>query len=372
MTQQITDCTAFLKEAGEALAQVNALEEEEKRLEVEEKRTKSELEAAEKALKDEIDSTLRKRLQEINSTYDAEIAKSKDELIRAKAEREKAKSAGIEERIRQETAPILEDSAEKMKDLKNAFKKQQIPGYCTTRLFYALHYPRKAVDFLVILLFIVLAFVAVPCGVYFLLLPENFRLPPVLVGVYILAILLFGGIYTAVGNATMRKYPEMLRLGRETWDDIAKNKKLVKKITKQIRHDKSEDRYDLGSYDDEIARAQQKVSEANARKQEALAQFDSVTKNIISDELTQKAGEKIGRLMSAHDETYRRYREVSEERQQKRMSLSDNYEAYLGKEFMTEEKISALSGILERGAVNSLTEAMAEYRTSRNGNDTEQ
>ena len=54
------------------------------------------------------------------------------------------------------------------------------------------------------------------------------------------------------------------------------------------------------------------------------------------------------------------------------MSLSDNYEAYLGKEFMTEEKISALSGILERGAVNSLTEAMAEYRTSRNGNDTEQ
>ena len=146
----------------------------------------------------------------------------------------------------------------------------------------------------------------------------------------------------------------------------------VKKITKQIRHDKSEDRYDLGSYDDEIARAQQKVSEANARKQEALAQFDSVTKNIISDELTQKAGEKIGRLMSTHDETYRRYREVSEERQQKRMSLSDNYEAYLGKEFMTEEKISALSGILERGAVNSLTEAMAEYRTSRNGNDTEQ
>ena len=87
MTQQITDCTAFLKE-------------EEKRLEAEEKRTKSELETAEKALKDEIDSTLRKRLQEINSTYDAEIAKSKDELKRAKAEREKAKSAGIEERIR--------------------------------------------------------------------------------------------------------------------------------------------------------------------------------------------------------------------------------------------------------------------------------
>ena len=76
MTQQITDCTAFLKEAGEALAQVNALEEEEKRLEAEEKRSKTELETAEKALKDEIDSTLRKRLQEINSTYDAEIAKS--------------------------------------------------------------------------------------------------------------------------------------------------------------------------------------------------------------------------------------------------------------------------------------------------------
>ena len=52
MTQQITDCTAFLKEAGEALAQVNALEEEEKRLEAEEKRSKTELETAEKALKE--------------------------------------------------------------------------------------------------------------------------------------------------------------------------------------------------------------------------------------------------------------------------------------------------------------------------------
>ncbi|MBQ7534771.1 MAG: hypothetical protein IJT43_04040 [Stomatobaculum sp.] len=369
MTQQIEDSTAFLKEARQALTEVNSLEQEEERLKAEEAKTLRELETEEKALKDEIDSTLRKRLQEINTTYDSEIAKKKDELKKAKARREKAKNEGIEERIREETKPILEDSAEKKKEMVNAFQKQKIPSYYATRLYYALHFPHKPVDILVLLLFVGVFFVALPCGIYFLAIPEALRSAPVLVVIYVLSILIFGGLYTYIGNSSKSKYSDMLQMGKETWDDLAKNKKLVRKLTKQIRRDKDEDKYDLGSFDDEIARVTQEISETNTKKQEALTTFDTVTKNIITDELTQNSKEKIGQLMSAHDEAYRRLREVGTERQQKKLALTDQYEVRLGKEFMSEEKIDALSDILTRGAASSLTDAMTEYRTNRIAKD---
>ncbi len=364
MTQQITDCTEFLTKAKAALTEVESLKSEEERLVTEEATTRAAVEAEQKALKDEIDSTLRKRVQEINSSYDSEIAKSKEELKKAKLRREKAKNAGIEERIREDTKMYLEDTTQKMTELKDAFKKQHIPGYYTSRLYYALHFPRKPVDFLVILLFVAICFLALPCGIYFLALPEKYRMPLVLVGIYFAAILIFGGIYTYIGNASKSKHLDMLKLGRETWDDVAKNKKLVRKVTRQIRRDKSEDRYDLASYDDEISRIMQKISETTNQKQEALNNFDTVTKNIISDELTQNRSQKLGALISAHDEASQKLKTVGEERQQKRLALNDQYEVYLGKEFMSEEKIDALTEIVSRGSVLSLTDAMAEYRSA--------
>ena len=251
----------------------------------------------------------------------------------------------------------------------NAFRKQKIPAYYTTRLYYALHYPHKPVDLLVLLLFVGLCFIAVPCGIYFLALPENLRSPVLLAVIYVLSVLIFGGLYTWIGNSSKSKYTDMLRMGKETWDDLAANQKQVRKLTRQIRRDKDEERYNLGAYDDEIARASQAVQEAEARKQEALTNFDTVTKNIITDELTQNSSEKIGRLMSAHDEALRLLQEVGEEKRQKEKTLQEQYEVRLGREFMSEEKIEALSDILTRGSASSLADAMTEYRTGRDNKE---
>ena len=162
MTEQIREETAFLQEAGQALSEAGRLAKEEERLKEEEAKTLRELKTGEKALKDEIDSTLRKRLKELTGTHDAEIAEEKDKLKKAKAQKEKAKNEGIEERIREETRPYLEDSSAKKEEMLNAFRKQKIPAYYTTRLYYALHYPHKPADLLVLLLFVGLCFIAVP------------------------------------------------------------------------------------------------------------------------------------------------------------------------------------------------------------------
>ena len=366
MTQQIADCTAFLKEAGEALAEVKNLRAEEDRLKGEERKAEEALESARSKLKSDIDAAQKKRLQELTREQDGRLSAAKEELKRAQSAKETARNAGIEERVRTETAPILEESRTKLQEMKDAFRKQHIPWYCTTRLYYRMHYPHKLTDFLTLLVFILVCFGAIPCGIYFLVLPEKFRLPVVLVGIYAASILIFGGIYTFIGNSTMRKYGDMLKMGKETWDEVENLRKQVKIKTREIRRDRSDESYNLGAYDEEIAKAQQKLESTAAERQEALQQFDAVTRNAISDELTEKAGGKIGELLGVHDELFRKLEEVSGQLKEKDAALTENYEAYLGREFMDEEKIGALSEILEKGAAANLTEAMAEYRTGRN------
>ena len=369
MSQPITDYQSFFSGALQAIEDTANLKQEEDQLRSEEARTRTELEAEEKKLKADIDRSIKERLNEINRTYDGEISKAKDELKKAQAKREKARNQSVKARIAEETKGPLDEAAEKLRNMKEAFRKQHMPAFTTTRLYYSLFMPHRFKDFLLLVFLIVICFIAVPCGIYFLALPENLRSPVLLAVIYVLSVLIFGGLYTWIGNSSKSKYTDMLRMGKETWDDLAANQKQVRKLTRQIRRDKNEERYNLGAYDDEIARASQAVQEAEARKQEALTNFDTVTKNIITDELTQNSSEKIGRLMSAHDEALRLLQEVGEEKRQKEKTLQEQYEVRLGREFMSEEKIEALSDILTRGSASSLADAMTEYRTGRDNKE---
>ena len=47
----------------------------------------------------------------------------------------------------------------------------------------------------------------------------------------------------------------------------------------------NEDIYDLEKYDDEIACAQQELSDIAAKKKDAISSFENVTRNIIADEI---------------------------------------------------------------------------------------
>lgn len=362
MLQPITDYPAFFAGAKETLAKVTELRAQEEQLKADEARSRSDLESEQKALKDNIELTIKKRVAEISSTYDAEIAKGNEEQRRVRARREKAKSAGVKERIKEETRGHLEEIAALKKTMRDSFREQKVPAMFRSKLYYALYFPHKLKQWLLLLLFIVLFFVALPCGIYFLALPEKFRSVLVLIGIYVADILVFGGIYTVIGNTSKLHHLELLKQGRDIWDQIAQNEHRVKKITRQITRDKSEDKYDLASFDDELAHISQNIQEATAKKQEALNNFENVTKNILTDELTQNARPRIEQLTSSHAVTLRTLQEISAERQKQTLCLVDQYEVYLGKEFMTEERLSALQKIMETGTVTNLSEAMEEYK----------
>ena len=369
MSQPITDYDSFFSGALEAIDETAALKQEEEQLRSEEARTRSELEAEEKKLKADIDRSIKERLNEINRTYDGEISKAKDELKKAQAKREKARNQSVKARIAEETKGPLDEAAEKERGMKEAFRKQHMPAFTSTKLYYSLFMPHRFADFLLLLFLIVLCFIAVPCAVYFLAVPEQWRHPIVMAGIYVVSILLFGGIYICISNAT-KTAPgrmEMLRMGRDTWDEVRAARKAAKRIRKNIAGDKDDGAYDLAAYDDEIAQITQRLNEASRKKQEALTNFETVNRNIITDELTQNARPRIEQLGSDHAVAARRLQEVSASRQTRTLSMADDYEVYLGKEFMTKDRIQALSGIMAEGQVRNLSEAIDEYKKRQKG-----
>ena len=72
MAQTITDYSAFLTDAREAVEELAGLERREAELEAQEKRLERTLEAEKKAVADAIHSTIRRRNEEICSSYDKE------------------------------------------------------------------------------------------------------------------------------------------------------------------------------------------------------------------------------------------------------------------------------------------------------------
>jgi len=92
-----------------------------------------------------------------------------------------------------ESAPIEEEMAETGRRLRELFRKQQVPGIFRSKLYYALYWPQHFGEWMQILLFVALLFVALPCGIYFLALPDSLRHIPALVLIYIADIVLIGG-----------------------------------------------------------------------------------------------------------------------------------------------------------------------------------
>ena len=78
-----------------------------------------------------------------------------------------------------------------------------MPGFCNTGFYYALFYRGGLKEFLIFLISILICFLAIPCGVYFLL-PK--RQMWYLIAVYFIDVVIFGGLYVAVSNRTKMRY----------------------------------------------------------------------------------------------------------------------------------------------------------------------
>ena len=359
MGQAITDYVKFLADARDAIDCLNCDQNTFDQLAAEEKKLERDLETAKKAVADTIAQTTKKRMDEISSDYDSEIGKGQDRLKKARAKREKEKNRGMKERIADETSELRAHNRELRLQMRTLFQKERVPGFCNTEFYYALFYPRGLKEFLIFLISILICFLAIPCGVYFLL-PK--RQMWYLIAVYFIDVVIFGGLYVAVSNRTKMRYQEALKKGRQIRNTIRGNDKKIRVITRTIQKDGNEDVYDLEKYDDEIAAIELELAEITERKKDAINTFETVTKTIIADEITGNNQARLDDLASRHKEALQAVRELEAKIKEQRIHITDTYGPYLGREFLQPEKLSELSKLIQSGQASNLSEAIELYK----------
>ncbi len=172
MGQPITDYAAFFASAGQAVQELEALNTEVEQLEADEKKLESSLKGKQRSVTETISQTVKQRKEEITKSYDAELGKAQERLKKVKAKREKAKNQGVKERIEEDTRGLVRENKELADQMKTLFKANHVPGFCRGNYYYALYFTRTFKDFLTLLVTILICFLAIPCGVYFLI-PER-------------------------------------------------------------------------------------------------------------------------------------------------------------------------------------------------------
>ena len=348
MAQTITDFKSFLEDAKEAVTELSDFTKKEEQLRMEELRLEKSLEAEQKAVQDAISMTVKKRREEMESSYDSEIGKLQEKLKKIRARREKAKNQGMKDRIKEETVELHEHNRELRVRMKTLFQSQRVPSFCQSGFYYALYFPRGFREIITFLLTFAVCFLLVPYGVYSML-PDKKTLYLVL-------------IYTVVGNATKGRHQSALQEGRSIRSLINSNNKKIRVITASIKRDRNEAIYNLEKFDDEIAQLEQEMAQTIRKKKEALNTFENVTKMIIADEITGNSKAKIESLQAAYEDAGSRLRYTETIVKEKKIFITDTYESYVGKEFLTAERLEELRRILESGEAGNISEAIEVYK----------
>lgn len=362
MAQTIEECLNYLEAAEKSVGELSEAADREAKLKQKENQIRKQLEAEKKQMTDAVGSTVKKRREEITSSYDSEINKAQDQLKKARSKREKAKTQGMKERIEEETSALHEHNRELISRMKAKFREYHAPAWCRSRLYYSLYMPRWAKEFLGLFFFVALLFVALPFGVY-AALPQHKTWYLALI--YVVDIVVFGGIYMWIGNHTKLQYADCLKEGRQILDQMHANNKKIKVITGIIRKDRNESLYDLEKYDDEIARLTQELNEVAAKKKDALNTFETVTRNILQDEIEHGHREKIEELELQYEAVRRELQLITAEVKARRLTLTDQYGSHLGKEFLDPVKLQDLSTILQQGRAANISEAIGVYQEEK-------
>ena len=360
--EQKMDTMEFLIDAKAALEELNSIKRKRSDLALEEKRQERLLEGEKRAVEDEVNRMIRERKEAIESSYDKELAQDKEKLRRLKSRKERAKNEGRQERIKEETAELLEHNREIRTKVTTAFRKSGVPSWCNSWLFFALFMPATVGERLFDVLCYLILFEALPCGVYFLIPGGAWWM---LAALYSGVILVFGLGYLGVVNRIKIPKRKTLQQGRAMREEIASNRKKIKAITHAIHRDDSEDPYDLDKYNYEIARLEAELENVAARKQDNLNTFEAVTKRVIADEIMENNRERIERIQEEYKKLHEALLETDQELRQVTIKVTERYETYLGKEFMDAARVEELIRLVETGEAANITEAIGLYRDNK-------
>ena len=349
---------SLIKNAKDVLAQLDATKAEEQRFDLDSKQLKKRLDAEQQFVSDTIRQTISARRGEIEETYRKESGKVLDKQKKVRAERSKAKAAGVKSRIEEETADLREENRRLKKELKTQMKQSKVPSFCNTTYYYAMYFTKGVVEAALLILTLVMVFFGIPLGIYWLI-PERQMIH--LLFIYIAVLVLFFGAYIAIGNLTKDKHMNTLREGRKIRDVMRNNRRRIRAITRTIEKDRDEAGYSLDDFDQRLRQIDQELDRLAKAKEDTLTQFNRVTVLEIEREITANSQAKIEGLEAELKKSKEKLEISKAKVQEFNLTLTDKYIPYLGREYMNAKALNTLAGYLENGQAANLTEAKNLY-----------
>ena len=337
--------------------ELKSYEEKNAELEQEEARLEKVISEKKKEMADEIEVVRKKRKKELTSSYEGQIAKLNSKAKKIKSQKGKEKGQKVAKRVTAETAELRDANNAIMIDIKALMKKNKVPKICNTTLFYSLLMPKAPVEFLILFLVILVAFLILPLTIYHVFFAEASTLA--LAIIYISITILFSGAYVVLNNTLKVKYLATLKEIKSFRHQYRLNRKKMKSIKKGIQKDTDESSYGLEQYDAELAKIEKEIARIVEEEKEALVKFENTVVNQIIEETKGRYQEELDSLKVAYESTCEEQKETEEKVKEIGLMLSKQYETYLGKEVLNVTMLDRLIARIESGEATTIKEALA-------------
>jgi hypothetical protein len=319
------------------------------------------VDAAQTAVQNEIDNRIKDSTDAIIAGYDKGIAGDRDKIKEVQGKRDKAKSEGVKERISNETADIRKENEALRNQIKDLFANESIPLICNNRLFIALYRTRKLSDVFIYLVSIAVMYAAVPFGLSCI---PDFPLWGMIL-YYVVVILIQSFVNKMIVEKTIVHHGNAIDEARQLKDTIRGNQKKIKKIAKNIRTDKNEDMYGLEYYDEKITNLREDIKRIEKEKEDALEDFEKTVKADIIAEIEGRENDSINAMKSELEKKSAEHLRLENLIKEQRIYISSNYEAYLGKEYVTQERLEGLKQLMTTEGAATIGQALAAYKEKR-------
>ena len=150
--------------------------------------------------------------------------------------------------------------------------------------------------------------------------------------------------------------------GRRIRNKVRANNKQIRIIRNSITRDKDESVYNLGKYDEKLSELEAEREDISNRKLEAIKVFENDTKQVITDEITGRRQPKIDALKADLKQLEEKINAMESQLADMQSHLTDSYVTFLGKDLLTEEKLSDLISIMEEGTASTVSGAIEVYK----------
>ena len=347
--EELQQAKTAITEAGELQSAFNAAQAAASAKE-------KDLESQKKYVTDKINSAVKERRATLKKTHDEQVDLAAKDLRDAEKKRKAAKNDAVQHRITNETSDLSGQIDKLKREAKAILKDNKMPGFVNTSYYYSLFAPKRAIDFVVFVITVILAFGVIP-NVVCLLMQTDKLIYKILV--YLAIVVFFVALYFIFFAISKRNQKgQAIEDVREKRTKIRENKKQIKKMSKSIIKDKDETIYGLEGFDSEIAGFQQILNEKTQKREEALKYFDENTAVEIKAEIERENQPAIDQLTAELSTCRTELEDARTKATQAAANVTDSFEIYLGKKNTSADKVDGLIGLIQEGKAKTIMEAL--------------